>query len=120
MSDYAVASPTADQSVRRHADAESDSLDRRLTLSSLLRPAAPLLLVAIAYNLSAQVGFALQSRSGPQSILWLPNSILLAALLVTRTRRWPAVLLAAFPAHLLVALQTGAPIGPMSLIFVTN
>jgi two-component system sensor histidine kinase UhpB len=78
------------------------------------------LFLALAYYVGAQVGFALTSPIAPQSVLWLPNSIVLAVLLVVPTSRWPLFLLAAFPAQLLVAVQTGAPLTAMTLLFFTN
>ena len=77
-------------------------------------------LVAVAYYLGAQVGFALQSPNAPQSVLWLPNSILLATLLITPARQWPLYLAVAFPAHMLVAWGAGAPLTTLALLFVTN
>jgi integral membrane sensor domain MASE1 len=56
------------------------------------------ILLSAAYYLGAQIGFALQSPNAPQSVLWLPNSILLAVLLILPFRRWPVYLAAAFPA----------------------
>ena len=91
-------------------------LARRLQLAS---PAGPLLL-SVAYYFGAQVGFALQAPNAPQSVLWLPNSILLAALIVLPIRRWPTYLAAAFPAQLLVALGADAPLLTMGLLFLTN
>jgi PAS domain S-box-containing protein len=88
--------------------------------ASWVRPAARAALVALAYYVGARVGFAFQSPSSPQSVLWLPNSILFGALLVLPPSRWPAVLLAAFPAHLIGAWQSGAPTLPLSLLFATN
>jgi two-component system sensor histidine kinase UhpB len=76
--------------------------------------------VAAAYYIGAQIGFALQSPNAPQSVLWLPNSILLAVLLLVPHRRWPWYLLAAFPAHMLVAWQAGAPLVTLALIFLSN
>jgi two-component system sensor histidine kinase UhpB len=76
--------------------------------------------VALAYYLGARVGFLFTLPAVPQSVLWLPNSILLAALLVSPPRRWPVLLAAAFPAQMLVAWQSGAPFQMMSLLFVTN
>jgi PAS domain S-box-containing protein len=76
--------------------------------------------LALAYYLSARVGFLLQVPSAPQSVLWLPNSILLAVLLVAPVRQWAAYLLAAFPAQLLVGWETGAPGLPVALLFLTN
>jgi len=78
------------------------------------------LMLGMAYYAGALVGLALRSPWTPHSILWLPNSILLATLLVVPVRRWPLFLLAALPAHLLVGWQTGRPMLAMSLLFVTN
>jgi PAS domain S-box-containing protein len=78
------------------------------------------LMLGVAYHVGAQVGVALQSPWTPHSILWLPNSILLATLLVVPVRTWPAYLLAALPAHLLVGWQAGRPMLTVSLLFVTN
>ena len=72
------------------------------------------------YYLGAQIGFALQSPNAPQSVLWLPNSILLAVLLIVPFRRWPGYLAAAFPAQMLVAVGTGAPPLTLGLLFLTN
>jgi two-component system sensor histidine kinase UhpB len=94
---------------------------RPIRSTSLLTDArAQLVLLALAYYLGARVGFLLQSRVVPQSVLWLPNSILLTALIVTPQRRWPVLLLAAYPAQLLVGWQSHSPLLPISLIFFTN
>jgi signal transduction histidine kinase len=87
-----------------------------LARAGLARP----ILVAVAYYVGARVGFLFVSPAVPQSVLWLPNSILLAVLLVTPPRTWPSSLIAAFPAQLAVALHNGAPLLTMSLLFVTN
>ena len=78
------------------------------------------ILVSAAYFLGAQIGFALQSPNAPQSVLWLPNSILLAVLLIVPFRTWPAYLAAAFPAQMLVSAGAGAPPLTLSLLFLTN
>jgi integral membrane sensor domain MASE1 len=62
--------------------------------ASWVRPVARAALVALAYYVGARIGFAFQSPSSPQSVLWLPNSILFGVLLVLPPSRWPAVLLA--------------------------
>jgi two-component system sensor histidine kinase UhpB len=85
----------------------------------LPRALGPFLLAA-AYYVGAEIGFALQSPNAPQSVLWLPNSILLAVLLLVPFRRWPAYLLAAFPAQMLVAWGAGAPYLTLALLYVTN
>jgi len=78
------------------------------------------LIVSAAYYLGAQIGFALQAPNAPQSVLWLPNSILLGTLLVVPFRSWPAYMAAAFPAQMLVAWGSGAPPLTMALLFLTN
>ena len=78
------------------------------------------LIVSAAYYLGAQIGFALQAPNAPQSVLWLPNSILLGTLLVVPFRSWPAYMIAAFPAQMLVAWGSGAPPLTMALLFLTN
>ncbi|MFL5615114.1 MAG: MASE1 domain-containing protein [Gemmatimonadaceae bacterium] len=79
-----------------------------------------LVMLALAYYVGARLGFVLQSPLVPQSVLWLPNSILLAALIVTPQRRWPLMFLAAYPAQLLVGWQSHSPLLSISLIFLTN
>ena len=77
-------------------------------------------ILALAYYIGARIGFLFQSPLVPQSVLWLPNSILLAALLMVPPRRWPVMLLAVLPAQLLVARAFNAPLGTMSLLYLTN
>lgn len=89
-------------------------------LAGIIRVVTPALLTALAYYLGARIGFALQSPRAPQSILWLPNSIVLAVLLARPPRQWATYLLAALPAQLLVGYQFGVPLGAMSLLYVTN
>lgn len=89
---------------------------RRLRLRDVAGPA----LLSAGYYLGAQIGFALQAPNAPQSVLWLPNSILLSALVVLPARRWPVYLAAAFPAQMLVAWRADAPLLTMGLLFVTN
>ncbi|HEY7236966.1 MAG TPA: MASE1 domain-containing protein [Gemmatimonadaceae bacterium] len=77
-------------------------------------------LVALAYYAGGRIGFFFQSPVVPQSVLWLPNAVLLVALLVTPPRSWLMLLAGAFPAHMLVAWQQHAPFATMSMLFVTN
>src|SRR5206468_7124536 len=72
------------------------------------RPAATLLAVAVAYYVGAQLGFILRFPPTTPSVLWPPNSILTATLLLTPVRRWWLYLLAALPAHLAAEL----PVAP--------
>jgi two-component system, LuxR family, sensor kinase FixL len=78
------------------------------------------LLVALAYYLGAKIGFALTLRPHPISVLWPPNSILLAALLLTPVRVWWVILLAAFPAHLAAQMQSNVPPTMILCWFISN
>ncbi len=78
------------------------------------------LLVFAGYYLGAKLGFALTLQPRPVSVLWPPNAILLAALLLTPVRIWWVVLLAAFPAHWLVQLQSDVPPGMIFCWFISN
>ena len=79
-----------------------------------------MLVVGIAYYVGALTGLALTMRTQPVSMLWPPNAILLAALLLTPPRIWPFLLLGALPAHLLVELSGGIPWTMVLSWFVSN
>ena len=78
------------------------------------------LLVCIGYYLGARLGFALTFHPRPISTLWPPNSLLLAALLLTPVRSWWLLLLAALPAHLAAELQSGVPMAMVLGWFASN
>jgi PAS domain S-box-containing protein len=78
------------------------------------------LLVFVGYYLGAKLGFALTFRPHPVSILWPPNSILAAALLLTPLRIWWLVLVAAFSAHWGVELQSQVPPAMILCWFISN
>src|SRR4030095_12404331 len=78
------------------------------------------LCVFVGYYLGAKVGFALTFKPHPVSVLWPPNSILVAALLVTPLRIWWFVLLAAFPAHCAAQLQSHVPPLMIFCWFISN
>jgi signal transduction histidine kinase/integral membrane sensor domain MASE1 len=86
------------------------------------RVALPALLlgVCVAYYLGSLLGMQLRLPPATPSILWPPNALLAAALLLVEPRRWPIVLLAALPAHLVVELQTDWPLALVLALFVTN
>src|SRR5437762_2144779 len=84
------------------------------------RPYFAALLVFAAYYLGAKIAFALTLRPHPVSVLWPPNSILLAALLLTPVRVWWVILLAAFPAHLAAQLQSDVPPAMILCWFISN
>jgi signal transduction histidine kinase/integral membrane sensor domain MASE1 len=54
------------------------------------------------------------------SVLWPPNAILTATLLLTPPRTWWIYLLAALPAHLIAQLPAGWPTTLVLALFVTN
>ena len=76
--------------------------------------------VFVGYYVGCKIGFALTLTPHPVSVLWPPNSILVAALLLTPPRIWGFVLLAAFPAHWAAQLQSHVP--PMMILcwFISN
>jgi two-component system sensor kinase FixL len=78
------------------------------------------LFVFAGYYLGAKLGFALTFHPHPVSVLWPPNAILLAALLLTPVRTWWVVLLAAFSAHWLVQLQSDVPPRMVFCWFISN
>ena len=78
------------------------------------------ILVAIAYYTGAKLGFALTFHPHPISSLWPPNSLLLAGLLLTPTRAWWMLILAALPAHLAAELQSGVPMAMVLGWFASN
>src|SRR5262245_7918763 len=78
------------------------------------------LVVGAAYYAGALIGFALKFPDDAVSALWPPNAILLAALLLTPTRSWWAVLLGALPAHFAVQLQSSVPLLMILCWFISN
>ncbi|PYI58390.1 MAG: hypothetical protein DMC60_13005, partial [Verrucomicrobia bacterium] len=72
------------------------------------------------YYVGCKIGFALTFQPHPVSVLWPPNSVLVAALLLTPPRVWWFVLLAAFPAHLAAQFQSHVP--PLMILcwFISN
>jgi len=85
-----------------------------------LRPALAALSVGAAYYIGAKIGFALTFQPHPVSTLWPPNSILFAALILSKPRSWWFLLLAAFPAHILVQFNADIPSTMILCWFVSN
>jgi PAS domain S-box-containing protein len=76
--------------------------------------------VFAGYYVGAKIGLALTFKPYPVSILWPPNSILVAALLLTPPRIWWFVLLAAFPAHWATELESHVPLLMVLCWFISN
>src|SRR5262245_12422586 len=68
-----------------------------------------LLLVAVGYYAGASIGLGLKFFGLTPSVLWPPNAILTATLLLAPPRRWWLYLLAVVPAHLAAELPTSLP-----------
>jgi signal transduction histidine kinase/integral membrane sensor domain MASE1 len=84
------------------------------------RVAATAVLVGVAYYVGAKVGLVLRFPPAMSSVVWPPNSILTATLLLSPRRRWWLYLLAAFPAHLAGELPADWPIPLVLVLFATN
>lgn len=83
------------------------------------RPFGAALAVGAVYYAGARIGLALTFAPYPIAILWPPNALLMAALLVAPRRWWWALILGAFPAHLLAEMQGGVP-GTMVLCWFAS
>jgi two-component system sensor kinase FixL len=90
------------------------------TPDSRARLALTCMLVCVGYYVGAKLGLALTFQPHPVSVLWPPNAILFAALLLVHPGRWVAVLAAALPAHLLAELQGGIPLLMVLSWYVSN
>ena len=78
------------------------------------------LLVFAGYYLGAQLGLALTFSPLPLSVLWPPNAILFAALILVPVNLWWVVVVAALPAHVLTQLGGGIPAGMVLCWYVSN
>src|SRR6476646_4146369 len=78
------------------------------------------LCVFAGYYLGCKVGFSLTFKPHPVSVLWPPNSVLVAALLLTPPRNWWFVGLAALPSHLVSHWLSQVP--PLMILcwFISN
>lgn len=76
--------------------------------------------VASAYYVGTLFGFALTPAGSTISALWPSNAIVMAALLLAKPRRWPYMLLAVLPAHLIVQLHAGVPTSTVLGWFISN
>ncbi len=85
---------------------------RRALLSSLL--------VALAYYITAKLGFEFTFQPGSVSTLWMPNALLLAGLLLTQRRWWWLVIVVTLPAHLASELLSGVPTSMVLSWFISN
>ena len=78
------------------------------------------LLLAVSYFLGVHAGFALTSEHAPVAVLWPPNAVLLAALLLSPRQDWPVLIAAALPAHILAEISADVPFTMVMCWFVSN
>ena len=76
--------------------------------------------VGLGYYLTAKIGFAFALQPGAVSTLWMPNSLLLAGMLLVPKRYWWVIIIAAFPAHLASEFQSGVPATMILSWFISN
>jgi signal transduction histidine kinase/integral membrane sensor domain MASE1 len=82
--------------------------------------AATALIVAAGYLVGANLGLILRYPPTTPSVMWPPNAILTATLLLAPPRRWVIYLLAAFPAHLIAELGHDWPSALVLALYATN
>jgi len=84
------------------------------------RSVAIALLVSCFYYLTAKLGFEFALQPGSVSILWMPNAVLLAGLLLTPRRWWWLPIVAVLPVHLASEFQSGVPATMVLSWFISN
>jgi len=72
------------------------------------------------YYCGALLGFELRFPDSPHSVLWPPNAILLAALMLMPVRLWMWCLAAVLPAHIAISLPAGLPWSTVFGLYFTN
>jgi len=102
--------------VRAHQESAGPDRVADQARRGILRQFAALLVVFVAYVLSARLGLTLAPVSGFATLVWPPTGIALAALLLGGVRLWPAVMLGALVAN----VWTGASLWVAALIGVGN
>lgn len=85
-----------------------------------IRLAAGVLAASVGYYVGANLGFLLRFPPATPSVMWPPNAILTATLLLVPPRRWWIYLPAAFPAHLAAELRFNWPASLVLALFATN
>jgi signal transduction histidine kinase len=82
--------------------------------------AAMTLALAVTYYLAVGVGLAFTPAGHAVSLLWPPNAILVAALLLYPPRDWAWPLLAVLPVHLVAEVSGGVPFLMATCWYVSN
>jgi signal transduction histidine kinase/integral membrane sensor domain MASE1 len=86
------------------------------------RIAVPVLAAAtcVGYYLASLIGLQLRFLPATTSIMWPPNAVLTAALVLAPPRRWFAILLCVLPVHIIIQIGTGWQLSLILALFVTN
>lgn len=87
---------------------------------SAVAPVAALVATSAAYYFGALLGFQLRFPESPHSVLWPPNAILLAALMLMPWRLWPWCVISVLPAHVAISLPAGVPWIALFGFYFTN
>jgi PAS domain S-box-containing protein len=95
-------------------DVQSGAVSHRARVGLLLRG----LVLCATYYLGVVLGFLFMFPGSYISVMWLPNTFLLAALLLSPPRHWAWLLLLAFPVHLLALAQQGTSAIEATLYYV--
>jgi PAS domain S-box-containing protein len=90
-----------------------------VALISLFKNWTVPLAVGAAYYIAAELGQALAFPAAPVSILWAPNAILLAALLLAPREHWWMYLAAVLPFHLFAQLLD-FPVARVIIQYIAN
>jgi two-component system, LuxR family, sensor kinase FixL len=86
-----------------------------------LQQAAVAAAVALGYYVGVQIGMGLSfPPTTNTSVLWPPNAVLTAALLLLPVRYWWLCLAGALPVHMLLELAAGIPPRTVAALFFTN
>jgi PAS domain S-box-containing protein len=81
---------------------------------------ASLILVSVGYYMAAEAAFAIGTFTQMFAPFWPPNVLLLCTLLLVPMRRWPAYIVAVFPAHALAEMGVGMPVPQLLAAFGCN
>ncbi|HET6621140.1 MAG TPA: ATP-binding protein [Dongiaceae bacterium] len=92
----------------------------RRDIQRLAAVLAALAATSAGYYFGAQLGFELRFPDSPHSVLWPPNAILLAALMLMPARLWWWCLAAVLPAHIAISLPAGVPWPTVLGLYLTN
>jgi two-component system, LuxR family, sensor kinase FixL len=110
----------AGQSFRRRKWAGADFVrDFRLERPDG-RTVVTAVVLAVSYYAGAKAGFALTPESYPVSMLWPPNALVLAALLLSPPSSWAFLIATVFPAHLVAELAGDVPLSMVCCWYVSN